>query len=551
MIVRRLLPLLLILLAAAPQDRKPNIVFIITDDQGYGDVGFHGNDKIRTPNLDQLASQSVELTHFYVQPVCSPTRACLLTGRYNYRTGIVDTYQGRSMMHPDEVTLAEILGDAGYRTGIFGKWHLGDNYPLRAQDQGFQESLTIRGGGIGQASDIPGGDHYQDPTVWQNGKPMKSKGYCTDVFTDAALEFITANRDKPFFAYVPFNAPHTPLEVPEGYLKPYQDMGLPEITAKIYAMVSNIDHNVGRLLAKLDELSLARDTIVIFMTDNGPQQERYNAGLRGLKTTVFEGGVRVPFLMRLPRALRPRKLNAPMAHVDILPTLLDACSLRPPKGLKLDGFNRWAEILGGLGVEPGPTLVYFQWHRGDVPEKFRSCAVRSMAWKAIWTTPEKPPMLFNVEADPFEKADVAAEHPEEVERLTSLYDRWFDDVRDTRQFAPPRIILGTPHEDPAVLTRQNWRGPKAGAGKDADGHWLVEIPKETKFDVTLRFRAPGAKTSVQYSCGATSRVADVAPDATSVVIPGVVHPTGPAQLGATIAGAKPYGVEYVELKRVE
>jgi arylsulfatase A-like enzyme len=205
----RLAPLLLLLIAAAPQARKPNVIVIITDDQGYGDLGCHGNPQIRTPHLDAFAKESVRLAQFHVCPVCSPTRSSLLTGRYNYRTGVVDTFAGRSMMHADELTLAEILGEAGYKTGIFGKWHLGDSYPLRAMDQGFQEALTIKGGGLGQNSDPPGGDHYQDPTLYRNGKPFKSKGYVSDLFTDAAIEFVTAHKASPSSRTSPSTRPTT------------------------------------------------------------------------------------------------------------------------------------------------------------------------------------------------------------------------------------------------------------------------------------------------------------------------------------------------------
>src|SRR5262245_14394140 len=198
-------------ISAAETVRRPNVIVVITDDQGHGDLGCHGNKIIKTPNLDRFAAQSVNLSRFHVCPVCSLTRACLLTGRYNYRTGVVDTFIGRSLMHPDEVTLAELLKSAGYRTGIFGKWHLGDNFPMRPIDQGFQEALVLKGGGIGQPSDPPGGSSYFDPVLQHNGRQEKKAGYCSDVYTDAALEFIKAGSDRPFFVYLPFNCPHAPL----------------------------------------------------------------------------------------------------------------------------------------------------------------------------------------------------------------------------------------------------------------------------------------------------------------------------------------------------
>jgi arylsulfatase A-like enzyme len=525
----RIAPLVLLLLAAA-QEKQPNVVLIITDDQGYGDLGIHGNAQIKTPHLDALAKESFQFDAFHVSPVCSPTRSSLLTGRYTYRTGVVDTFQGRSMMHADEVTLAEMLGGAGYRTGIFGKWHLGDNYPLRAMDQGFQESLTIRGGGLGQSSDPPGGDHYTDATMYRNGKPEKTKGYCTDVITDGAIEFVKAAKDKPFFAYIAYNAPHTPLEVPDGYLKPYKDAGLDDVTAKVYAMVTNIDDNVGRLLKSIDD----PNTIVIFMTDNGPQQLRYNGGMRGLKTTVYEGGIRVPFFLRWP-ALKsvPRKVAGLAAHIDVTPTLLGACRVEKPAGVATDGIS----LLPLMGIcEPlTKRTLFFQWHRGDIPEKFKACAAHDGQWKLIWTHPQVPPQLFDLSKDRAEKTDVAADHPDVVKRLTGGYDKWFEDMKATRQFEPPRIVLGTPHEDPVLLTRQDMRGSKM---------WLVEVPKETRFDVTLYFKAPAAAATLSYACGSAKATGTLEPGATKMTLRGVAHASGRHELSAT-------GADYVELKRVD
>jgi arylsulfatase A-like enzyme len=543
---------LLLLLAAATQDKKPNVVLIITDDQGYGDIGIHGNDKIRTPHLDKLAKESFQFDAFHVSPVCSPTRSSLLTGRYTYRTGVVDTYMGRSMMHADEVTLAEMLGGAGYRTGIFGKWHLGDNYPLRATDQGFQESLTIRGGGLGQPSDPPGGDHYADATMYRNGKPVKTKGYCSDVYTDAAIDFVKAAKDKPFFAYVAYNAPHTPLEVPDGYLKPYKDAGLDDVTAKIYAMVTNIDDNVGRLAKAIDEAGVARDTIFIFMTDNGPQQQRYNAGMRALKGTVYEGGIRVPFFFRWPALPSPpRKVAVNSAHIDVVPTLLEACRVEKPAGVKMDGMSLLPFVAAQEPPAPGRTL-FFQWHRGDVGEKFKACAAHDGRWKLVWPLTKAPPQLFDLHIDPAEKKDLATEHPEVVLRMTKAYEAWFEDVKKTREFEPPRIVLGTPHEDPVLLTRQDRRGSTPERTQSSTGVWLVELQKEAKFDVSLYLKAPGAAGTVAYACGSAKASGPVESGKTTVTLRGVVHPPGRHELtGIVAADGKEYGVDYVELKRVD
>ena len=283
---------------------QPNVVLIITDDQGYGDLGFNGNPHVKTPVIDQLASESIRLNQFYVSPVCAPTRSSLMTGRYSLRTGVRDTYNGGAMMATEEITLAEMLQDAGYTTGIYGKWHLGDNYPFRPGDQGFEESLIHLSGGMGQPGDFTtffeGDSSYFNPVLWYNGEQKKYQGYCSDIFAEEAVAFIEKNHEMPFFCYLSFNAPHTPLQVPVEYYELYKNIdpatgfennesSLPvmsesdkEDARKVYAMVNNIDDNVGKVLKKLDELKIADNTLVIFMSDNGPQQRRYNGGMRGL-----------------------------------------------------------------------------------------------------------------------------------------------------------------------------------------------------------------------------------------------------------------------------
>ncbi|MHC5056243.1 MAG: sulfatase-like hydrolase/transferase, partial [Planctomycetota bacterium] len=250
---------------------KPNVILVMTDDQGYGDLSCHGHPTLKTPHLDGLHAESTRFTDFHVSPTCSPTRAALMTGRYNNRAGVWHTIMGRSILLRDEVTAADVFAANGYRTGFFGKWHLGDNYPFRPEDRGFQTVWRHGGGGVGQTPDYWGNDYLGD-TYWIDGKPTKFEGYCTDVWFDGLLKFVEANRERPFFAYVPTNAPHGPFISPPEY--PNQGF---------YGMIRNIDDNMGRLMKRLDELGLAQDTILIFMTDNGTAAGNFPAGMRGRK----------------------------------------------------------------------------------------------------------------------------------------------------------------------------------------------------------------------------------------------------------------------------
>lgn len=553
---------------------RPNVVLIMTDDQGYGDLGLHGNPKIRTPYLDRLAKQGIELTHFYVSPVCSPTRASLLTGRYNYRTGAIDTYLGRSLMYRDEVTVAEMLRAAGYRTGIFGKWHLGDNYPLRAIDQGFDEALVNRGGGIGQASDPPGGSHYTDPILQHNGRGLQTKGYVSDVITNAAMAFIAKEeRQPPFFVYLAFNCPHTPLEAPEEEYRQYRKMDLsngrfppagqplPEKTntddiARVYAMVSNIDANVGRLLAQLDKLHLTRNTIVVFLTDNGPPQPRYNAGLRGRKGSVYEGGIRVPCFVRWPARLpADKKIDATAAHIDLLPTLLSACDVEKPAGVALDGVDLMPLLSGQQQSLPERTLC-FQWHRGDVPEMNRACAARRGRFKLLQplgSNGEALPAalkfeLYDIEADPYELHDLAAAQPDVVARLRRDYETWFKNVSSTRGYAPPKIVLGTLHENPVVLTRQDLRGAGAVGVLDSNGHWEVEVATAGKYDVTLSFDAASNAGTANFSFGGVRREAPIAKGDRQCRFSSLPLVPSQGQLAASITtDGRTSGVQFVEI----
>ncbi len=434
----------------------------------------------------------------------------MLTGQYNYRTGVVDTYLGRSLMRPDVKTLPEYLAAAGYRTGLFGKWHLGDNYPLRPEDRGFQHTLWCQGGGLAQASDPPSTNAktaYFDPLLKRNGKDVQTKGYCTDVFTDAALDFIQADSKKPFFAYVAFNAPHEPYQVKEELVAPYKKLdltanGFPKIgqpwaspklntdeIARAYAMIENIDANYGRLMNVLHDKKLADNTIVIFLTDNGPGGVRFNGGLRNRKGTVYEGGIRVPCYVRWPAQVKAgRLIGRPLAHIDMTPTLLDACGV--PGGSGFDGVSFLAQLQRNAAW--GHRTLFFQWHRGDVPEKSRAFAARGPNYKLVQANGVdekakwKPKYeLFDVEKDPFEEHDLAAEKPDEVMKLKHEYETWFADVTK-KGFDPPRIVVGNEKENPVRLSRQDWRGPKAGWAPESIGHWEVQVERAGKYRVAIR-----------------------------------------------------------------
>jgi arylsulfatase A-like enzyme len=532
-------------LVRASQARQPNVVLIITDDQGYGDLSIHGNPHLKTPHIDRIGAEGVRFTQFQVSPVCSPTRASLMTGRYNYRTGVVDTYLGRSMMYPDEVTIAEILGRHGYRTGLFGKWHLGDNYPMRPIDQGFQVALCHNGGGIGQPSDPPGNSYF-DPILQEDGRPVRVKGYCTDIFFDRAAEFIEASRQRPFFAYISTNAPHTPLDVAEELAAPYRAMGLDDTITKIYGMVKNIDDNAGRLLERLARLELEQDTIVIFLTDNGPQQDRFNAGMRGRKGTVYQGGIRVPFFFRWPRSIqRGRTIDTIAAHIDVLPTLLEACGVALPAGLRIDGRSLLPLIRGQNPSWPERTL-FTQWRRGDQPEPFRSAAVRTSRYKLI-----DGKELYDLSSDPGEQHDLAAANPKIAAQLRAAYERWFKDVSSTRGYAPPRIYVGAEQENPVILTRQDWRGPKASWDENGLGHWEVDVRAPGRYEILLRVFPAPAGGKARFRLNNLDLEQPIAKGATEHRFPPAVLQSGPGRAEPVLEyNGTQVGARYVEIRKL-
>jgi len=413
-------------------EERPNVILIITDDQGYGELGCHGNKIIRTPNLDRLYSESTRFTAFHVSPTCSPTRASLMTGRHEFRSGVTHTILERERLSLDAVTIAQVLSQARYRTGIFGKWHLGDEEPYQPHNRGFDEVFIHGAGGIGQTYECSCGDvpdnKYFDPVIRHNTLFVKTKGYCTDVFFTQALRWIKQNKNRRFFAYIATNAPHSPYVCPEKYLKPYLDAGLDEKSAAYYGMITNIDDNVGRLVRKLDEWELTEKTLVIFMTDNGhPLVNLYNAGMRGSKGTPYEGGTRVPAFFRWPGRINAgADVDRLAAHIDVFPTLVELCGATVPQELNLDG-RSLVPLLKDPKAEWSDRYIYVhvgRWPRGEASDsKYSRCAVRSQRFRLVNKTE-----LYDIETDPGEKTNAIDEFPDVAARMREAYDKWWHDL---------------------------------------------------------------------------------------------------------------------------
>lgn len=559
---------------------RPNVILIMTDDQGYGDLGFTGNPIIQTPNIDALARRSATMSTFYVSPVCTPTRASLMTGRYNYRTRVVDTYVGRAMMEPDEVTIAEVLRDAGYATGIFGKWHLGDSYPMRPMDQGFEMSLVHRGGGIGQPSDPPGGEgKYTDAVLFRNGRRVDTKGYCTDVYFDAAIDWIEKSRrdDRSFFIYIATNAPHGPFhDVPQDLYEMYrgidlgndqfpQEQGHPlpktadtDLRARIFAMITNVDQNIGRLLERLETRDLLDNTLIIFMVDNGPNGRRYVSGMRGMKGDVYEGGIRSPFLAHWPARLTGGDTSDRIAaHIDVLPTILEATGVTLPAEAGIDGRSLLPLLEGQAVAWPDRTIV-IQSHRGNEPVRYHHFAARSQRWKLVHATGfdrEKlwGPLafeLYDMRDDPLETTDVAAKHPHIVARLKSAYNVWLDDVSSTRpnNYDPPRIHLGSERENPTVLTRQDWRHDTGRPwGEDSRGYWLVHLERSGPYAVECRFSTTSRTAKAVLLIGESQWTAPLGAGASSCRFENIDIERGDAAVEMVIVeGEESRGVHQVD-----
>ncbi len=423
--------------------RRPNIVFILTDDQGYGDLSCHGNPILKTPNLDRLHAEGVRFTDFHVSPTCAPTRSALMTGRHEFKNGVTHTILERERLTLKATTLAQVLKSAGYTTGIFGKWHLGDEAAYQPNQRGFDEVFIHGGGGIGQTypgscGDAPGNTYF-DPAILHNGKFEKTKGYCTDVFFGQATRWLEQVKGKqPFFCYLATNAPHAPLQVRLEDEQRYAGK-VAANTAKFFGMIANIDDSVGRLLAKLKDWGLERETLVIFMNDNGGTGgvSVFNAGMRGAKNTPWLGGTRACSFWRWPGTLQPGDVDRLAAHIDIFPTLAEIAGTQLTDEVKRQVEGRSLVPLLRDPKAAWPDRVLFthigRWPKGAKPadSKYAQCSVRAPRWHLVCDARDgkKAWQLFDVKADPGEKTNVADQHPDVVKELDAAYDQWWESVQ--------------------------------------------------------------------------------------------------------------------------
>jgi arylsulfatase A-like enzyme len=479
--------------------KRPNVILLLTDDQGYGDLSCHGNPVVKTPHLDRLHAEGVRLTNFHVEPMCTPTRAQLMSGVDSLYSAAMNVSSGRTMLRRDLPTMADLFAQNGYRTAIFGKWHLGDIYPYRPIDRGFQTAIWFRSSYVGSASDAWDNDYFND-RYRQGDKLSQFEGYCTDLFFNHAIDWIKERheRGEPFFLYLPTNAPHGPLYVPEKYRKEYEslladrkmDGRRRETLARFFGMIANIDENLGRLEAMLRETGLRENTVMIFMTDNGGTAgvPFFNAGMKGSKTTLWEGGHRVPCFIRWPAGgIGGGHDSAELTECqDLLPTLAELCALKVPANMKFDGASL-VKILNDEKEKLPDRMLVVQYSRMDHqrPQK-NDAAVLWKHWRLI-----KGDRLYDLRTDPHQDRNVIKEHPEVAARMQKHYDRWWAGVESHLERFQPSVI-GAPQENPTRLCACDWADVfldqqyQVRVGERRNGFWHIEVARPGRYEIELR-----------------------------------------------------------------
>ena len=491
---------------------KPNVLIIMTDDQGYPEVSAHGNPILQTPNLDRLHGQSLRLSDYHVAPMCTPTRGQLLTGLDAARNGAVNVSSGRALLRPEVSTIADFYGEAGYSTGVFGKWHLGANYPFRPQDRGFQESVWYPSSSIPSVPAYWGNDYFDDVYI-HNGKEKRFEGYCADVFFNEAMRFMSesAKSKKPFMCYLATNTPHGPFwpkeedrkEIAEVLAQSkfdHLDNNLKKRLALYLGMIRNIDWNMGKLMKFLEDENLAKDTILIFKTDNGsllgPQY--FNAGMRGKKTEIWEGGHRVPCFIRWPNGGfgKARDVGGLTQVQDILPTVLDLCGIKPGKNTKFDGISLASVLRGKKKVSEDRTLI-INYSRmpgfSNYPSPHSQTQMRAdqaaVLWKR-WRLLEDRE-LYDLESDPLQQKNVIDQHPEVVAKMRQQLYSWWDGVKHLAN-EEQRIIVGSKYENPSKLSATEWldvfvdQQGQIRRGVLKNGYWLIDVARAGEYEIELR-----------------------------------------------------------------
>ncbi len=553
--------ILSLLTAGARAADRPNVVFILSDNQSYWEFGCHGNPVVQTPNIDRLAGESVDFRHFYATPYCSPSRAEFLTGRYAMRFGIYNTIGGVSQLPASATTLAEIFRDNGYRTGMFGKWHLGESFPMRPEDQGFDKAFWHGGGGVGQLPDYYGNTLF-NTTFIENDKPVATEGFCTDRIFDRAIEFVQTRSPQPFFCYLPTPVTHKPWAAPDEFKKPYEEIGMKPGDAAGYGQMTNLDSNVGRLLRKLDELQLRENTIVIFATDQGMGREAPGADM---SLPQIRGGHRaydwanhVAFMIRYPARIKKTGYvqNRLAGAVDVLPTLATWCGLTHDLGNSLDGVSLAINLENPGQGWPADRTMITQCPRGREPKRWHNAVVRKNAWRLT-----APGELFNVEDDWRQTTNVADQHPGIVRELATVYDQWWNEF-DAHRPRMARALVGHPDRPEVRLTSMDWytggspwqqRNLKGGR---ASGSWAISVHRQGHFQVELRrypreAGLPIGGVAASLSIGDQERSRTLSPEARSVVFDLQLRP-GQHDLTAGFkdAAGKPIGAFFVYVRQL-
>ncbi len=484
---------------ATEKENMPNVILIMTDDQGYGDLACHGNPWIKTPEMDILYQQSVRLTDFHVGTTCAPTRSGLMTGRNCNEVGVWHTIIGRNFLRQGEVTIADILKENGYRTGIFGKWHLGDNYPYRPEHRGFEEALIHGGGGVGQTPDYWNNDYFDD-TYFRNGKPEKFEGYCTDIWFSEALKFIESRKDESFFCYIAPNAPHGPFHVPQKYIDMYKDNeDIPN--PNFYGMITNIDDNLGVLRNKLEQWNIADNTILIFMTDNGtssgirldkaafPTGKGFNAGMRGKKGSAYEGGHRVPFFVHWPKGglAHGKNIDYVTTYTDVVPSLLELCNIEYEPKLPFEGQSLVALMKDPASDWKSRTLIT-DTQRKEFLHKWKDASIMTDGYRLI-----RGKELYDHKNDPGQTINIAEQHPEVVEAMRKDYETWWERVSQRSDEINPipvgyddQVVTLTCHDiHPDNGTSPAWNQTQVRLNKNPNGFWIIDVQKAGKYTIAL------------------------------------------------------------------